>query len=143
MNKFLIALFISTCVFSTAWADNISVEVIQQPNQQWQFQRLNAFTSNNTISVLGRLTYRHSRYLPRGHVDVAAFSTTGELLATTTTDYTPSVLTRRAKRRGGVRFSTTFEQSLPADSIIKVAFHRDEPKSTLKPLHGQNQNLAR
>ena len=143
MNKFIIALLISTCVFSTAQADNISVEVVQQPDQQWQFQKLRAVTSNKTTRVLGRLTSHHSKYLPAGHVDVAAFSTTGELLATSTTDYTPSVLTRRAKRRGGVRFSTAFEQSLPADSIIKVAFHRDKPQSTLKPLHDQNQNLAR
>jgi len=141
MNKFLIALFISTCVFSTAWADNISVEVIQQPNQQWQFQRLNAFTSNNTTRVLGRLTSLKPSHLPVGHVDVAIFSATGELLAQTTTDYTPSLLTHRAQRRGGVRFSTTFQQTLPADSIIKVAFHRGEPQSTLKPSH--SQNLAR
>lgn len=141
MNKFFIALLISMCSFSTARADNISVEVTQQPNQQWQFQRLNAFTANNTTRVLGRLTTLQLTHLPRGHVDVAAFSATGELLAETTTDYTPSLLTHRARRRGGVRFSTTFEQSLPADSIIKVAFHRDEPQSKLKPLHAQN--LAR
>ena len=141
MNKFLIALFISTCVFSTAWADNISVTVVQQPNQQWQFQRLNAFTANNTTRVLGRLTTFHSTHLPAGHVDVAAYSASGQLLAETTTDYTPSILTRRTKQRGGVHFSTTFEQLLPADSIIKVAFHRGEPQSTLKPSH--SQNLAR
>lgn len=141
MNKLLMALLVFICAFSTAWADNISVEVVQQPNQQWRFQKLNAFTANNITRVSGRLTSLQVTHLPVGHVDVAIFSATGELLAETTTDYTPSLLTRRAKRRGGVRFSTTFEQSLPADSIIKVAFHRDEPQSPFKPSH--SQNLAR
>ena len=70
------------------------------------------------------------------NVDIAAWSADNGLIAETTTDYSPRLLTRRASRKGGVRFSAKLP-ALPDDAVIKVAFHRDEPQQRQNPVHDQ------
>lgn len=124
---------------STVWAsDRYSVEVSRQHDQQWHFRRLTAFTSDGVAHVSGRLTASLPYGLPRGHVDVAAYSPSGELLAETTTDYVPAILPHTMKKKGGVRFSTTLDTGIPDDAIIKVAFHREPPMTKTKPPHSGN-----
>lgn len=141
MNRFLCTLLLSICSISTVSAgENYPVEVVKQENQKWRFQRLNAFYGDDETKVTGRLTAHLSSGLPRGHVDVAAYTPSGELIAETTTNYVPSLLTHTMKKKGGVRFTATFDKALPSDAIVKVAFHRDEPRSKVNPSH--NGNIA-
>lgn len=141
MNRFLCTLLLSICSVSTVSAgDNYPVEVVKQENQKWRFQRLNAFSSDDETKVTGRLTAHLPRGLPRGHVDVAAYTPSGELIAETTTNYVPSLLTHTMKKKGGVRFAATLGQELPSDAIVKVAFHRNEPRRKVNPSH--NGNIA-
>lgn len=141
MNRILCTLLLSICSISTVSAgDNYAVEVVKQENQKWRFQRLNAFYADEKTKVSGRLTANQRFSLPSGHIDVAAYTPAGELIAETTTDYVPAILTHRMKKKGGVRFTATFDQALPSDAIVKVAFHRDEPRSKVNPSH--NGNIA-
>jgi hypothetical protein len=139
MKRKLSALILAGLTVSTVWAgDRYPVEVSRQPDQKWHFQRLTAFTSDGETHISGRLTANLPYGLPRGHVDVAAYSPSGELLAETTTDYVPAILTHTMKKKGGVRFSTTLDKAIPDDAIIKVAFHREPPIAKTKPTHSGN-----
>ncbi len=139
MKKFLVSLLLGSCVIASAWADeNYSVEIVPQPDQEWRFQRLMAYSADATTKVSGRLTSSVSRGLPRGHVDVAAYTQSGQLIAETTTDYVPAILTQTMKKKGGVRFSAAFDQSLPSDAVVKVAFHREPPITKVNPSHSGN-----
>ena len=139
MKTRLLSLFLGAFFVCNAWAgQDYSVEVVDQPGQKWQFQRLIAHSSDNQTQVTGRLTSPMPMALPHGHVDVAAYSASGQLLASTTTDYTPAMLTQTMKRKGGVRFTTTFEQALPEGVVIKIAFHRDPPAAKMNPPHAGN-----
>ena len=106
MKKFLVSLLLGSCVIASAWAgENYSVEIVPQPDQEWRFQKLMAYSADASTKVSGRLTSSLPMGLPRGHVDVAAYSQSGQLIAETTTDYVPSMLTHTMKKKGGVQFS--------------------------------------
>lgn len=142
MKTFFISLLLSVLVIPTGWANNsYSVEVTKQPNQKWRFQRLTTIATEDVTRVSGRLTSSLPFALPIGHVDAAAYTPSGKLIAATTTNYVPSILTHTMKKKGGVRFSATFDQVLPPNAIIKVAFHRADSFTILKPSH--NGNIAR
>ena len=139
MKKFLVSLLLSSCAIGSAWAgENYSVEIVPQPDQEWRFQKLMAYSADASTKVSGRLTSSLPMGLPRGHVDVAAYSQSGQLIAETTTDYVPSMLTHTMKKKGGVRFSTVFDKPLPSDAVVKVAFHRDPPRTEVNPSHSGN-----
>lgn len=139
MNRFLCTLLLSICSISIVSAgENYPVEVVKQENQKWRFQRLNAFYTDDKTTVSGRLTANQRFSLPKGHIDVAAYLPSGELIAKTTTNYVPAILTHRIKKKGGVRFTATFDQAMPSDAIVKVAFHRDEPLLKVSPSHSEN-----
>ncbi len=135
MKLFVVTIF-GFLLIAPAWAgESYDVEVVKQPEQKWRFQRLTAYQSGEGISIHGRLTATQRFNLPSGHVDIAAYSPGGQLIEKTTTTYKPSILTYRSKRKGGVRFSADLAKKLPPDSIVKVAFHRDEPRPELSPAH--------
>ena len=139
MKKSLIALILGACTLTPVWAgQNYSIEVVPQADQKWRFQRLIAFSADAKTQVSGRMTASHRFALPRGHVDVAAYRSTGELIAETTSAYIPSILTHKMKKKGGVRFSATFAEPLPQDAIVKVAFHQDPPRTKVNPSHSGN-----
>ncbi|MBK8971902.1 MAG: hypothetical protein IPM37_11205 [Hahellaceae bacterium] len=139
MKKFLVSLLLGSCAIASAWAgEKYPVEIVPQPDQEWRFQRLMAYSADNATKVSGRLTSNLPIGLPRGHVDVAAYTKSGELIAETTTDYAPAILTHIMKKKGGVRFSATFEKPLPSDAMVKVAFHRDLPSTKVNPSHSGN-----
>jgi hypothetical protein len=135
MNLFT-AFLAGTFIAAPAWAsDSYTIEAAQQPAQSWYFQRLMASQNDDGLPIHGRLTASQQFDLPRGHIDIAAYSPNGDLLAETTTSYTPSLLTYRVKRQGGVHFSAGLTAKLPPGSVIKVAFHRDDPHPSLSPPH--------
>ncbi|MBR9910286.1 MAG: hypothetical protein GYB33_08040 [Gammaproteobacteria bacterium] len=139
MKRFLCTLLFSVCSISTVSAgENYPVEVVKQENQRWRFQRLNAFQADNKTKVSGLLTAHQLFGLPRGHIDIAAFTPSGKLIAETTTNYVPAILSHKMKKKGGVRFTATFDQVLSPESIVKVAFHRDEPRPKVNPSHSGN-----
>ena len=130
---------IFTLFATSSWAnDRYQIEVSKQPNQKWRFQHLTTFKVDGSVRISGRLTASLPTWLPRGHVDIAAYSPSGELITETTTDYVPAVLTHTMKKKGGVRFSATLDKALPPDSIVKVAFHREEPIVKTNPTHSGN-----
>ncbi|MCG8312678.1 MAG: hypothetical protein MI976_05630 [Pseudomonadales bacterium] len=135
----ILGFFIFSIVSTSIWASEpYSVEVAVQPGQRWHFQRLNAHQVNETFRVSGRLTSNLLMGLPRGHVDIAAYSPSGKLLAQTTTYYVPSLLTHTMRKKGGVRFTATLAQPIPPDAVIKVAFHKEQPKPQRRPAHSGN-----
>lgn len=134
--KYLASIILSALVVTTSWASqNYSVNVVEQAQQKWRFQHVFAYTSNGETVVRGRLTSHKRSGLPRGHVDVAAYSSSGELIAETTTNHILGMMSRTQKKRGGARFSASFEKKLPADAVIKLAFHRATSESTPTTMH--------
>jgi hypothetical protein len=119
---------IGLALVNSAQAENSlpEIEVVNTDNQRWHFRQVTVNHTAAELTVFGRMD-AHLRYgLPRGHVDIAAWSA----------DYSPRLLTRRASRKGGVRFSAKLP-ALPGDTVIKVAFHRDEPQQRQNPVHDQ------
>lgn len=139
MKPIAIVLAMSLALVNSAQAgDNLpEIEVVNIENQRWHFRQVTVNHTDAGLTVFGRMNARLRHRLPRGHVDVAVWSADNELIVETTTDYSPRLLTRRASRKGGVRFSAKLP-TLPADARIKVAFHRDEPPKLKNPVHDQN-----
>lgn len=132
--------FVLTALFAqSSWANPMyQMEVAKQPGQKWHFHRLVAVKAGDSVQVSGRLTSRLAIGLPRGHVDIAAYTPSGKLISKTATDYVPALLTQKMKSKGGVRFSVTLDKPLPPDAIIKVAFHREQTDLNAKPYHFEN-----
>lgn len=114
---------------------NYTIETVKQDGIPWQFRQLKVFDSENETIVSGRLTASTRFGLPHGHVDIAVYSKTGERLVETTTNYVPSILTAQKKRKGGLRFSKKLEIKMPEDALIKIAFHKNEPRPPTSPPH--------
>jgi hypothetical protein len=81
------------------------------------------YESDNGFRVRGYITSEHTFGLPQGYVDIAAYSSDGELVAQTTAKYFPKFLIYRARLKGKVRFFSDLTTELPPNSTIKVAFH--------------------
>jgi len=126
---------------SSSYSTTYDISVVTQPNQRWIFQRVSASPVEDGTRIRGRLTAIRRMGLSKGHVDVAAFSPEGKLLAEAATRYSPSILTRKMKRRGGVHFSVDIPQQLPPHSTIKLSFHENEVGSPSMLLH--TMNIAR
>jgi len=140
--KLITTLLLVFAMASPALAkESITTEIIKQPGQKWHFQDVASYKSNGNAHVSGRLTANTRFGLPRGHIDIAAYSPSGRLISETTTDYSPSILTYRMKLKGGVRFSADLPESLPANSVVKIAFHQDERPHQLNSVH--TDNIAR
>ena len=121
--------------------ESITTEIVKQPEQKWRFQDVSSYKSDGNTHVSGRLTANTRFGLPRGHVDIAAYSPSGTLISETATDYNPAILTYRMKQKGGVRFSAELPENLPANSVIKIAFHQNERTQQLSSVH--TDNIAR
>ena len=150
--KFLMSIVLSAVLAGSVFANETpfvgtpynstyGTTVVTQPNQRWIFQRVSVSSAEDGTRVSGRLTAVRRTGLSKGHVDVAAFSPEGKLLAEVATRYSPSILTRKMKRRGGVHFSVDIPQHLPPNSTIKLSFHDNGVGSSSVPLH--TMNIAR
>lgn len=140
MKTFVITLLGSVLTIP-AWAGQFNVESIKQEDINWRFQRVHISADADATVVSGRLTAIRRFGLPRGHIDIAAYAPTGELLAESTSSYTPGILTRRMQRRGGLRFTATLDKKLPPGSLVKLAFHREPFLAPEPPKH--RVNIAR
>ncbi|HVL00728.1 MAG TPA: hypothetical protein VM553_12990 [Dongiaceae bacterium] len=148
MNRFmsrlfaLCFLFASVFTLSSAWADAPSIEIISDSAQKWDFRQVVATQTDQGWVVSGRLNHRMDVGLPAGHVDFAAYGPDGRLLAEATTHYSPSQLTPKSRKKGGVRFSVVVAQSLPDGARVRVAFH-PEPVQSESPTPSHSVNVSR
>ena len=132
--KILTLLFFTTLYLNAAYADEaLTIELIDKPAQKWKLQDVSVEATAQGTQVSGLLTAFHRFGLPSGHLDIVACTPSDDLIALTTTDYTPPFLTHREMKQGGIRFSTTFNQQLPTDTIIKVTFHRGQVRPQSDP----------
>jgi hypothetical protein len=98
-----------------------------------------AYADDDSTQISGRLTASNNQFnLPRGHVDIAVYTSSGKLITETVSGYVPAILTHTMRKKGGVYFSTTFKQLLPPDAIVKFAFHKTQPTVAIKPSHQGN-----
>jgi len=141
MRFFTAMLFSAIAAAPVLANETYTTEIVKQADQRWQLQRVLAYSDQEGTRVSGRMSAIRRFGLPQGHIDVAAYSPSGELLSEATTDYTPSILTRKKKQKGGVRFSVNLSENLPPHSVVKVAFHRNEHSPSSGPKH--TNNIAR
>lgn len=121
LNIFLISLFL----VPVSWAgSNFEVQAVDQKYQRWYFRNLQVVAQDDSINVKGKMTAMNRYGLPDGYINVKAYSPKGEVIAETSTRYVPAVLSKRAKSKGGVKFSAMFTQPIPAGSTFKVAFQK-------------------
>lgn len=125
---------------STVWAAPVNIEIIDTPHQRWEFHRVTASESDNSIIISGRLNAPLTMPRPFGHVDVAAYAPNGDKIAETTTSYVPSILSPKLARKGGVRFSATLPGPLPPGTMVKVAFHTEQ---VTKPAPSHSATIAK
>ena len=129
---------------SSASAQTVSVEAVTYPNQKWSINRLHAMEVDKGWVIKGRLNASNISQPPSGHIDVAAYGQDGKLITETTTNYYPSILTPKMRKKGGLRFSAALDQALPTGAVVKVAFHPSAPSSSSaeeRPAH--TANIAR
>ncbi len=139
MKAFAIGLALSLTFISLAQAGNNlpEIEVVSSENQRWYFRQVTVNHSGDGLNISGRMNATQRFGLPNGHVDIAAWAADNkQLIAETTASYSPRILTWRALRKGGVRFTAKLP-ILPPGARIKVAFHRDEPQKPSNPVHDQ------
>ena len=140
--KLITTILLTFALASPALAkEALTTEIVKHPGQKWYFQDVTSYISDDKSRVSGRLTANTRFGLPRGHIDVAAYTPAGELLAEATTDYRPSTLTYKMRLKGGVRFSVDLPENLPADAVVKIAFHENERSHRLSSIH--TENIAR
>lgn len=89
-----------------------------------RIQRVVTAKTATGLRVHGRVTANHPQYLPAGHVDITILAADGSLIDQTTATLRPQSLSRRAKRKGGVRFSAEVVGDVPSGSTVKLAYHR-------------------
>lgn len=135
--KLFISIYLTAFFMLPAWGseNKPTIEIVKHPSSAWRFSHVNTYVSDEGVRVKGRMSASHRYGLPRGHIDIAAYTPSGELITETTTSYTPRLLTYRAKRKGGVRFSSTISKELPPNSVIKVAFHSNKSRTKQNPIH--------
>lgn len=137
--KLITAILAGSVIATPVWADDgYHIEAVKQPELRLFFQGLKTKGDDEGIRVCGRLRTSKRAGFPGGHIDVAAYSPSGDLIAETTTDYVSSTHVHRIHKKVRARFSTVLPENLQPDSVIKVAFHRDKPRPTSNPPHAGN-----
>ncbi len=124
MKIFTLILFSIVIVSPGFAAEPFEVRILRPADETLRIQRVTTSQTPTGILVQGRVTASRAQYLPAGHVDIAAYSPDGVLIAETTAMVCPPNLSRQAKRKGGVRFSGEVGGIFPAEVIVKLAYHR-------------------
>ena len=127
-----------TPFYGSLYNATYSTTIVTVPNERWTFKRVLVSSAEDGTRVSGRLTAVRRAGLSKGHVDVAAFSPDGMLIAEVAARYSPSILSRKIKRKGGVHFSVDIPQQLPPHSMIKLSFHENDVGYSSVPLHPVN-----
>lgn len=134
--KLLSFVLFSAAIATPALAnDTYNTEVVKNADHKWMIRHVLASSTQDGTRISGRMTATRRFGLPRGHIDVAAYTPSNELITEATTDYTPAILTRKKKQKGGVRFAINLTETLPSNAVIKVAFHPSEKATSINPSH--------
>ncbi|MBL4868534.1 MAG: hypothetical protein JKY67_19390 [Pseudomonadales bacterium] len=134
--KLLSIVLFSAAIATPALAnETYNTEVVKNTGHKWMIRQVLASSTQKGTRISGRTTAIRRFGLPRGHIDVAAYTPSGELIAEATTDYTPAILTRKKKQKGGVRFAVNLTETLPSNAVVKVAFHPSEKTNSVNPSH--------
>lgn len=142
MKHAISVLVLSIVAFAPATAtDSPATEVVNTGGHYWNIKQVRVTKTDLNTTISGRLNSRQRYGLPKGHIDLAAWSKDGVLLAETTASYTPNQLSKRISRKGGLRFRANMPANLPSDATVKVAFHRNPPIKRAVPAH--TRNIAR
>ncbi|OUS28212.1 hypothetical protein A9Q99_11790 [Gammaproteobacteria bacterium 45_16_T64] len=137
--KFLTAILFVLITSTSAYAaESYSTSVSNQSNEPWFIQRVLAYPSAEGTRVSGRVTAAKQMGIIDGHVDVVALSPEGKKITETTIALSTDTLTRQRKMKGGVRFSANIPQQLPANSRVKLSFHKNTPAVENAPMHASN-----
>jgi hypothetical protein len=131
LSIFLLVFFIYTPVWS---GSDYNIEVAKTAKFSPYFRYLNAWSEDGKVQIYGRLSLASMVRASRGHIDVAAYSSSGQLIEETTAEYFPKYISRKSRRRGA-KFSAELSQNIPKDAVIKVAFHSEAFKPRPKPTH--------
>ena len=143
MKFAILAFLLCTTFIVPASANNNSplLKIIKADYQRWHFSRLEFKQNKSDAIVSGRMTASARYALPKGHIDIAVWSNEGNLMYETTANYFPRLLSKRAFRKGGVRFSASVPTDIAANAIIKLAFHQNQLEADPTPKH--ESNIAR
>ena len=107
--KLLITVFLASLITLPTWASGnppLVIDIVKHPSKVWRFTDVDTYVVDEGIRVKGYITADQTFGLPKGHVDIVAYSPSGELFSETTAKYFPSKLRYRAGRKGKVRFYT-------------------------------------
>jgi len=132
LSLFLLGLFI----YSSVWSgSDYNIQVVKTENSRLHFRFLNAWNDDGKVQVTGKISSASMIGNLGGHIDVAVYGRSGQLIEETTADYFPKVISHKNRRRGGARFTAELSKDIPNDAVIKVAFHREVYKPRPKPSH--------
>jgi hypothetical protein len=124
-------------ILSGCAATNFTFDIVNQDEQKWSIYSLNSFEYKNLTHISGKMKAKSEFELPHGHIDIAIISPSGDLITEKKTDYTKSNTNKRLNRRTRVYFSIVISEEITNNSIVYVAFHRDDSsKSSIE--HKEN-----
>lgn len=127
--RFLKCVASAMLLTAPAWGANsyfISQEMVD--GQPWRFHGLKAEMKSNGIEVSGNITAGSRAVLRSGHIDVAVFTSAGELVSETTVAVTLSPVSasvRKISKHGIGYFRTLMKGVFPKGAQFKVRFHRE------------------
>lgn len=114
-------------------------ETVYPDTQHVKFYFMTSYEKNGNVVIHGTLF--HKPNLPvreSGHIDIAVYSPTGDLLLETTGQYQTPVNARSAWSKTGVTFYIPLGMAPPANSLINLAFHVETHAEKSAAKHGVN-----
>jgi len=116
-------------------------EILSPDTTHVKFHFLRTQTSNGNLILKGSLFYKpYSPARKSGHIDVAVYSPSGQLLSEFTAAYQTPLNAKHAWSKTGVNFTAPLPVVPPSGSTIKLAFHVDQQRQTVDATH---TNIAR
>lgn len=134
---YTLIIFISGCQSLSKSTRNFNVEVIRNEPMKVRFSQITTEISGKGLHV-GGIISKNTIQSTDGHIDIAIYSASGQLLKPATTDYVSSLNFRKLQQRGGNRFSTDIQFVPPAGSTIKIAYHENRYQKPVPPTHNCN-----
>ena len=125
-KSFLAALLMGCLAASYAAAENTTIQTHTSNNAQ--FEQVNSEQHKGNTRVSGKLTRtRYNSSVAPGHIDYQLVNAQGKILTQGIADYTPALSLRHWKH--GSDFEFTLPGQLPAQSVIKLAYHQGNHQS--------------
>lgn len=119
---------IAGCSHTPQRIAEVRVEVLPQPQQKWLLANVAVKEHSRHIHVRGRVIPRSWTQRPRGHIDIAAYSLSGDVIFESATRYQKTLSFFHGRFRMGIvnRFNAEITEKFEEVAEIKVAFHQSE-----------------